>query len=789
MTLQANNDPWTVTEDALDLTRLDWSESIFALSNGHLGLRGNLEEGEPFGELGTYLNGVHELRPLPYAEAGYGDPESGQTVINVTNGKLIRLLVDDEPFDVRYGEVRSHTRVLDLRAGTLRREVEWVSPAGQEIRLRTTRLVSLTQRAVAAIEYEVEAIGQPARIVLQSELVVNEAAHGPRATDPRAAAVLSSPLVAEEHVDVDNSVVLVHRAALSGIRVAASMDHVVDPFPGAETKCESLDDLGRFTITARLPAGQRLRIVKFLGYGWSAARSAHALRDQAAAAVHAARFTGWDGLLGEQRHFLDEFWDSSNVEIPGDLELERAVRFGMFHTLQAGARAEGQAIPAKGLTGTGYDGHAFWDSEAFVLPFLTSAYPNATREALRWRHSTLPIARDRATTLGLRGAAFPWRTINGAECSGYWPAGTAAFHVNAAVADAAIQYIDATNDNEFASTIGAALVIEAARLFLSLGHHEPDGTFHIDGVTGPDEYSAIADDNVYTNLMARRTFNAAIAITTRHPGCQALLEIRDGEAAEWNDAAERMSVPFDIRYGIHPQAKNFTNHAVWNFAATRPDQYPLLQAFPYFDIYRKQVVKQADLVLAMHRCPDEFSDEQKRANFAYYERITVRDSSLSAASQGVVAAELGHLDLAGSYLNECAFIDLLDLNHNTADGIHLAANAGAWSVVVAGYGGMRIADGTLRFAPRIGGTVDALSFTLRYRERAISVAIRPDEVDYRIVRGEPLTILHYGQQLLIDSAGLTTSIPLLAAPPAVHQPFGREPFSRTAGIRDDHPVR
>ncbi|HVF13942.1 MAG TPA: hypothetical protein VM942_05040, partial [Acidimicrobiales bacterium] len=339
-------EPWCVRETELNLDLLSQSESVFALSNGHVGLRGNLDEGEPFGVPGTYLNGVYELRPLPHAEAGYGYPESGQTVINVTNGKLLRLLVDDEPFDVRYGELRSHERSLDLRAGTLTRRAEWVSPSGQAVKVSSTRLVSLTQRAVAAISYTVEAVGDPARVVVQSELVANESVPI-RTGDPRVAAAIEAPLESEEHGADAKRVILVHSTRASAIRMAAGMDHVVEGPAGPsgeaigadlDVESESFADVGRVSFTTVLQPGQRLRIVKFVAYGWSGLRSVPALRDQVAAALLAARQTGWDGLVAEQRRYLDDFWGRADVEVDGDPAVQQAVRFALFHVLQAGAR-------------------------------------------------------------------------------------------------------------------------------------------------------------------------------------------------------------------------------------------------------------------------------------------------------------------------------------------------------------------------------------------------------------------------------------------------------------------
>jgi alpha,alpha-trehalose phosphorylase len=773
-------DPWCIVEEDLDLTTLARSESLFALANGHLGLRGNLEEGEPCGALGTYLASVYERRPLAHAEAGYGYPESGQTIVNVTNGKLMRLLIDDEPFDVRYGRLRSHRRSLDMRDGCLRRATEWLSPAGQAIRLDSTRIVSLSQRSIAAIEMVVEPVARPARIVVQSELVANEPQPAVETADPRVAAALDAPLVPMEDLCSGESAILMHCTRGSGLRVAAAMAHEVETAGVAECSCDSSADIGRFTVTTVLEPGQTLRIVKFLAYGWSSVRSRQALHDQVAAALTGARHSGWDGLLAEQRAYLDDYWDRADVEVAGDAELQQALRFALFHLLQAGARAERRPIPAKGLTGSGYDGHVFWDSESFVLPVLAHLHPQAVADALRWRHSTLPMAKDRAEALHLKGASFPWRTINGEECSGYWPAGTAAFHNNAAIAEAVVRYVDATEDIEFEREIGLDLLVETARLWASLGHHDRNGSFRIDGITGPDEYSAVTDNNVYTNLMAQMNLRAAADAAERHPVGASALQVRRDEVAAWRLAADAMFIPYDEDLGVHPQSEGFTDHQPWDFAATSPDQYPLLRTFPYFELYRRQVVKQADLVLAMHLRGDAFDEEQKARNFAYYEPLTVRDSSLSAPIQAVIAAQLGHLDLAYDHLTETALIDLRDLHHNTGQGLHIAAMAGAWTAVVAGFGGLRARDGVLQLAPRLPTQLHRITFNVPYRGRRVRVTIGPTTARYELRAGEPIEVEHHGHRFTLDRTPTSREIPVPPSWPRPGQPPGRGALVRDA---------
>jgi alpha,alpha-trehalose phosphorylase len=772
-------EPWSIRETELDLNVLAQTESVFALSNGHIGLRANLDEGEPFGIPGTYLNSFYEIRPLPYAEAGYGFPESGQTVLNVTNGKIIRLLVDDEPFDVRYGRLLAHERVLDLRDGVLRRHVEWESPAGTTVRVDSTRLVSFVHRSAAAILYEVEPVDSPLRVAIQSELIANEPAP-PTSNDPRTAAMLESPLESEDFSDRDARVVLLHSTRRSKLLMAAAMDHVVDGPEGTFLAAESEQDVGRVTIATDLAAGERLTMVKFLSYGWSSQRSLAAIRDQVIAAVAKAKYAGWDSLLEGQRAYLDDFWTSADVELEGDTELQQAVRFALFHTLQAGARAEQRAIPAKGLTGPGYDGHTFWDTERFVLPVLTYTAPYATRDALLWRHSTLGLARERARQLGLKGAAFPWRTIRGQECSGYWPAGTAAFHISANVADAVVRYQAAVEDDVFELEAGLEVLVETARLWHSLGHHDAEGRFRIDGVTGPDEYSAIADNNVFTNLLAQRNLLAAADAVARHPDEAADFDAELEEAAAWRDAARDMVVPWDDALGVHPQSEGFTKHQVWDFANTKLDQYPLLLHFPYFDLYRKQVVKQADLVLALHWRGDAFTAEEKEKDFAYYEPLTVRDSSLSACTQAIVAAEVGHLELAYDYFGEAALMDLHDLEHNTRDGVHIASLAGSWLAAVAGFGGMRDHDGFLSFAPRLPARLERLAFGIRFRGRLLKVEATKTEATYTLIEGKTLELSHYGDRLKVSTRKPATQpiLPTIPAEPPPSQPPGREPMAR-----------
>jgi alpha,alpha-trehalose phosphorylase len=770
-------DPWCITEDTVPHDSLRQAESIFALSNGHIGLRGTLDEPEPCGMPGTYLNSLYEERDLTYPESGYAFPDSSQTIVDAPNGKLLTLTVDGEPLDVRTGTVLLHTRRLDLRAGTLHRDVEWESPGGSAVRVRSTRLVSFPRPSTAVIRYEVEALDRTVRVRVDSDLLAN-AEQTEQRDDPRAATVLHQPFAAVQQSSAPDGGILVHRTKRSGIGVASAVAHRVSA-PGAVRTVVGADRV-RTTITADLAPGDTLRIDKVLAYAWDGHRTPDTLSEAARADRDAAARAGWDALVAEQRTYLDDFWDAADVELDGDPEVQQAVRFGLFHVLQAGAQAGPHPIAAKGLTGNGYDGHVLWDTESFVLPVLTYTHPGCVAEALRWRHATLGAARDRAQELRLAGAAFPWRTIGGQECSGYWPAGTAALHLNADIADAVLRYAAATGDHAFMRDAGLELLVETARLWHRVAHADDDGTtFHIDGVTGPDEYSALTDDNLFTNLMAQHNLLGAVEAAGRYPADARRLGVGADELAGWRAVAQGLHLPYDERRRVHQQSAGFTRLQEWDFAGTSTDEYPLLMHYPYLELYRRQVIKQADVVLAMHLRGDAFTDDDKARNFAYYEARTVRDSSLSSSCQAVLAAELGHLELAHDHLAESALQDLDSPGEKSGDGLHIAACAGAWTALVMGFGGLRDHHGRLTFAPRLPSHLPRLRFSVRWHGALIRVTVAGPDVTYEVTGGEA-DVHHHGQPVsLAPGRPVTLAVPPLDDPgPQPASPPGRAPQNR-----------
>jgi alpha,alpha-trehalose phosphorylase len=440
--------------------------------------------------------------------------------------------------------------------------------------------------------------------------------------------------------------------------------------------------------------------------------------------------------------------------------MQQALRFNLFHILQATGRAEGVGLPAKGLTGRGYEGHYFWDTEIYLLPFLIYTAPRIARNLLRFRYSFLDKARQRAREVNQKGALFPWRTINGEEASAYYAAGTAQYHINADIAYALRKYVQATGDQEFLLEYGAEMLVETARLWRDLGFYSDrqGGQFCIHGVTGPDEYNTVVDNNTFTNLMARENlWYAAETVEWLRAGYpERFSELVDKTGLEnqevwgWKEAADRMYIPFDQKEGIHPQDDAFLDRPLWDFENTPLDKYPLLLHFHPLVIYRHQVIKQADIVLAMFLLGNEFSAEQKKRNFDYYDPLTTGDSSLSACVQSILAFEVGNLEKARDYTRYSVLMDLADITGNAHDGCHIASMGGTWMAAVYGFAGFRDHEGRFSFRPRVPEQMQRLRFPLTLRDQVLEVDITRESVTYSLRRGDGLTIQHEDREIRLS---------------------------------------
>ncbi|MDE2905709.1 MAG: glycoside hydrolase family 65 protein, partial [Acidobacteriota bacterium] len=623
-------EPWRLVETHFDERYLAAAESLFATANGYLGMRGTCDEGQPVVHNGTYVNGFHETWPIVYGEEAYGFAKLGQTIVDVPDAKIIRLYVDDEPFFLPTATLDRYERALDMRAGTLDRNLVWAHSSGQRVAIRSRRLVSLEHRHLAAISYEVTLLAYDAPVVIVSEISTEARTTGDNG-DPRIKQFGCEVIEPQVSRAADRRIVLGYRTRSGGMTLSCAVDHEL------RTDCDYTTDVrsdgpdGRIDFSLDGKVGARIRLVKYITYHSSRRPQAHELCERADRLLNRVVRRGFSDLIDSQRQFLTDFWHRSDVVVKGQPEWQQTIRFNLFHICQATARAEGVGVPAKGLTGPGYEGHYFWDTEIYLLPFLVYTTPRIAQNLLRLRHRHLDDARRRAGELNQRGALFPWRTIDGNEASAYYAAGTAQYHINADIVYALRKYVDVTGDREFLKEVGAEILVETARLWVDLGFFgRHDGKFRINGVTGPDEYNTVVNNNLYTNLMARENLWYAVetirALAESDPQRFGSLVrdtgLRQEEIDDWRQAADRMYLPYDERDGVHLQDDSFKDKQDWDFASTPAEKYPLLLHYHPLVIYRYRVVKQADVVLAMFLLGHEFSHDQKRRNFVYYDRLT-----------------------------------------------------------------------------------------------------------------------------------------------------------------------
>ncbi len=753
-------DEWALVETAFSPEYLDRAETIFALSNGYVGLRGCADEGRPFFDRGTYVNGFHETWPIHHAEEAYGFAKVGQTIVPAPDARRFHLYVDDEALHLPYADLEHYLRRLDFKDGSLHRELVWRTPAGKLVRVTSQRIVSMTNRHLVGIRYEVTLLEGDAPIVVSSQIRAEE--QGGSGTqdhfDPRKSRYLGDVLQPLGQSREGNRVTLRYQVAESGMTLACAIDHEVTVDAPHEIETHADPVRGKLVVRVDATEGTTIRIDKYAAYFTSRSVVTQQLADNCDRMLDRVVRDGFDQIAADQRAWWDDLWERADVSIGGNPVVQQAVRWNLFQLVQAAARAEGHGVPAKGLTGSGYEGHYFWDAEIYVLPFFVHTQPRVARNLLRFRHGMLDAARRRAAEVNQVGALFPWRTINGEEASAYYEAGTAQYHINADIVYAMKKYVDATGDGPFLHRYGGELLVETARLWVDLGHFDAEGDFHIFGVTGPDEYTTLVNDNAYTNLMARLNLRYAARVVhhlerTDPDGFARLCHatrLTPSEVEEWRRAADRMTIPHDDDLGITPQDANFLEKPIWDFAGTPRDRYPLLLNFHPLVIYRYQVIKQADIVLAMFLLSGEFDPALKQRNFDYYDPMTTGDSSLSASIQSIVAAELGDHQRAAEYFRYGLFMDLADVAGNAADGVHIASAGGVWLSLVYGYGGMRDQDGQLSFNPQLPSGWDHLQFHVTMRGQRLRVTITRFAVTYEHVDGDTeITLDHRGEPVTV----------------------------------------
>ena len=755
---------WVIRETQFSIDTNYRNETIFALANGYIGMRGTFEErysgpkNTSFN--GTYINGFYEIHDIVYPEGGYGFAKIGQTMLNVADSKIIKLYVDGEEFDLLQGKILFYERVLDMKKGFVERKVKWESPTGKVLEVRIKRIVSLARQHLAAISFTVEPVNFTGKIRFVSAIDGN-VSNINDSEDVRVGSNLKGKVLKT----IDKSVEglkgwIVQKTQKSNFSYACAIDNVLVADSKYEVSNSLEEDGVKVIIDVEAEKGNSYTLNKFISYYTSKDFDENKLVALALEEIEKAKNDGFETIEKEQEEFLNSFWKDADVIIEGDKALQQGIRFNEFHLLQSVGRDGKTNIAAKGLTGEGYEGHYFWDSDIYIMPFFLYTKPEIAKALVMYRYNLLDAARSRAKELGHKGALYPWRTIDGPECSAYFPAGTAQYHINADIVYALKRYVEATNDVDFLYDYGCEILFETARFWEDLGAYIPlkGNKFCINCVTGPDEYTALVDNNAYTNYMAKMNLEYAYDIANKmkkevphkYQKVASKLNLKDEEIAAWKKAADNMYLPYSKELDIIPQDDSFLYKERITVDEIPQDQFPLLLHWHYLNIYRYQICKQPDVLLLMFLQREKFTKDELKKNYDYYEPITTHDSSLSPAIFSILANEIGYTDKAYKYFMMTARMDLDDYNDNVKDGIHAASMAGTWSAVVNGFGGMRVYTNELHFEPRLPKEWNLLSFNVRYKGRKINVKLTKESVVFALLEGEPIEIYCFDEKILLE---------------------------------------
>ena len=733
------------------------SETLFHNANGYIGVRGSLEEGVP-GDCdtmrGTYINGFYDIIPMKQAEMLCNFVDKKETMLNVADTMTINCVVDGKMFSLNEGTVIEHTRTLDMDNGVTRRHIIWEAPSGKRIKIDITRMTSFEMLSLFSIEYSVTAVNFSGEIKFIST-------HNPDVTnycnphDPRLASEsLKNLEVVDFYREKDNTIAI-SKTSVSKLRMCSLVHNSISLSNSGTVLKEEVDLFGKqgvYTGTVYLNEGSAATLVKLSLFADSV-RNKDIVGKVVDDLMTASR-QGLDYYYKAQRKYMLNFWTNCEMEIDGDDNTNSAVAFNMYQLLQSAAKDEYASIAAKGMSGEGYEGHYFWDTETFIMPFFTLTNPSLSKMLLRYRYKTLDKARENAGLLGhKKGALFPWRTITGTECSGYFVSGSAAYHINADIAYAFVNYYITTGDLEFMKEAGFEVLLETSRLWIDLGCYNSEGKFVLNVVTGPDEYTCMVNNNYYTNAAAKFNLKWTVKVYTLLADSNMLGDLEDKlgvtkeEIASFGKAAENMLLLYDKKLGINPQDDSFLSKPVWDLEKTPKENFPLLLHYHPLCLYRYQVCKQADTVLSYFMFEEEQSREVMKRSYEYYEKITTHDSSLSTCVFSIVASRLGMKDKAYAYFGDSSKLDLMNTHNNTKHGIHTANMGGCYMAVVNGFACLRVTENGISLNPALPGNWKGYRFKFVYRGRLIKVMVDRKNVSVEILSGDELTVRLYDREV------------------------------------------
>ncbi len=706
----------TISANELSNNNPSYLETIFSIANGHFGVRAsNPVEKSVTG--GTIVNGFYETSAITYGEKAYGYAENNQTIVKLPDFRTITIC-DDSKNEFSKSELKDES--LNMDNGVVKSVYKLSNKDNQSIELTLEIALQQLNNQVVGLRYEIKSIDYVGKITVVKHLdIVNESEV---TDDPRKSRTVNT-------LNYD-------KAQLSD-------------------SCEKLKvttEVSKLFLNLALCAKGSLEQSYDLGKSDSITLDYVGFVSDIGEDLNLEDTPSFDDIVKESSEFWQRFWKSSEVKISGDDKLNQAIHYNLFQLTSSTGRDGRTNIPAKGLSGTGYEGHYFWDTEMYMSPFFAYTNPKIAQELIKYRHSILDASKKRARQLGVKeGALYAWRTINGEEASAYYPAGTAQYHIDADISYAINRYYDVTGDSDFIEKYGLEVIIETARFWKNFGSYSNvagEKKFCFFDVTGPDEYTAIVNNNYYTNRMAKFNLEFAVKLIDEFPVKSEDFGVTKKERDEFAKIASDIYLPYDKKLGINMQDDSAFEKPIWPFADTPKENYPLLLHYHPLAIYRYQVNKQADTLLADFLF-DDISKNQLTREYDYYEKITTHDSSLSRSIFSALAARIGLKKKAYSYFTDTVRTDLTDLQGNTDDGLHVANLGGSWLTVVAGFGGIQVKDDTLEITNNLPDEWNELSVRIMFRGRLLEITYSAKETNVKVIEGKPLEININGAKQLV----------------------------------------
>jgi len=741
-----------LTSRKLDKEALLLEETLFHTANGYLGIRGNFEEGISDCESirGCYVNGFYDDVNLQYPERLYGFPQTAQRMINLPDVQTINILFNGNEIDMSHNKIVDYKRVLDTGEGVAKRFITYAVNEGT-LSIEFTRMASFARPELFLTVLEIKSENISGKLEIQAGIDSNVKNYT-NPNDPRVAAESVKHIIQKSAEPLADGGYICCSSSASDLEIAVVQRYTSEQM---DIKTQATANGIEVVFTAQVDKDGYIKIEKYTVMSDSRVQTqpiSHALT-----IADECKKAGCDSLFAEQKAYLDGFWHIAGIKTQYNKEVEETLEFNLYQLLQSTGQNGITSTASKGISGEGYEGHYFWDTEIYIFPFFLFTKPEIAKALLEYRYNILNFAREHAKILGhSKGALFAWRTISGSECSSYFPSGSAQYHINGDIAYSFMQYWYATGDLKFMAEKGAEVLIETARLWLDAGHYNSKGHFLIHCVTGPDEYTCMINNNYYTNRSAQANLKGASAIyrILVNQGMIDDLEQKTGitaqEVIQFEKAADAMFLPYDKERDIHKQDDSFLDKPIWDISSTPADKFPLLLHYHPMHLYRFQVCKQADTVLAHILFGDGTEESTIRNSFDYYERITTHDSSLSRCAFGIMAARLGLEDKAYDYFLDTLRTDLENTHGNTKDGLHTANLGGSWMLIAMGFAGMHLNEKGLHFKFSQPKMWERTCFKIRYLGSLINVNMEKDKTELTLEEGSPVEIFVNNEVMLLS---------------------------------------